>query len=144
MSSSPSQNTMIVPWSSAGNFNFYNLLCYNIYNFVNISFSIRNQKQFHVKKNKGCIRTFLLGRIFHYLTWWRRLVRYRVDGRFDETTILEKAAPHGQAGLQAPGPVLVSVRTAGGAATKHWGFLERKGWNILVVRRNKNRRWIID
>ena len=42
-----------------------------------------------------------------------------MDGRFDETTILEKAAPHGQAGLQAPGSVLVSVRTAGGAATKH-------------------------
>ena len=59
-----------------------------------------------------------------------------MDGRFDERPVLEKAAPHGQAGLQAPGPVLVSVWTARGATNKHsltlWlapggGFLERKG-----------------
>ena len=45
------------------------------------------------------------------------MIRYRVDGRFDEAAVLEKAAPHGQAGLEAPGPVLVSVRTARGATT---------------------------
>ena len=43
------------------------------------------------------------------------MIRYRVNGGFDEAAVLEKAAPHGQAGLEAPGPVLVSVRTAGGA-----------------------------
>ena len=43
------------------------------------------------------------------------MIRYRVNGGLDEAAILEKTAPHGQAGLQAPGPVLVSVRTTGGA-----------------------------
>lgn len=59
----------------------------------------------------------LIGKILKSLTWWRWLIRYRVNGGFDEAAVLEKAAPHGQAGLEAPGPVLVSVRTAGGATT---------------------------
>ena len=57
-----------------------------------------------------------------------------MDGRFDEAAILEKAAPHGQTGLQAPGPVLVSVRTAGGARSKHSqpaGWLGRGGGFLM-------------
>ena len=57
-----------------------------------------------------------------------------MDGRFDEAAILEKAAPHGQTGLQAPGPVLVSVRTAGGAGSKHSqpaGWLGRGGGFLM-------------
>ena len=38
-----------------------------------------------------------------------------MNGGLDEAAILEETAPHGQTGLQAPGPVLVSVRTARGA-----------------------------
>ena len=35
-----------------------------------------------------------------------------MNGGLDEAAVLEKAPTHGQAGLQAPGPVLVSVRAA--------------------------------
>ena len=35
-----------------------------------------------------------------------------MNGGFDEAAVLEQAAPHGQAGLQAPGPVLVGMRAA--------------------------------
>ena len=61
-----------------------------------------------------------------------------MDGRFDERPILEKAAPHGQAGLQAPGSVLVSVRTAGGATSKHsliTGWLAGWRWRIFGEKR---------
>ena len=52
-----------------------------------------------------------------------------MNGGFDEAAVLEKAAPHGQAGLQAPGPVLVSVRAAGGATSKH---SQPAGWVAVV------------
>lgn len=46
-----------------------------------------------------------------------------MNGRFDDPPVLEEAAPQRQAGLQAPRPVLVGVRTPGRTGQRKLGLI---------------------